>query len=74
MELYRLQLLQALSDNDKGSGSTFCMDFLGLILDDENLMSKVVLRDRVTFDVADRLNTHTSLIFCLQNPRASVEL
>lgn len=74
MKLCRLQLLQVLSDNDKEAGSTFYVDFLRLILDYENLMSEVVLSDRATFDVSDRLNTHNSLIFCLKNPRAFVSL
>jgi hypothetical protein len=52
MKLYRLQLLQVLSENDKGDRSTFYVDFLRLILDDENLIPKVVLSDKVTFDVS----------------------
>jgi hypothetical protein len=50
---YRLQLLQILSDNNKGASQTFCVNFLDLILDNENLMSVVVLSDRVTFSQSE---------------------
>jgi hypothetical protein len=62
MKLYRLQLHQVLSEDDKGDRSAFYVDFLGLILDDENHMPKVVLSDRATFDVSDRLNTIPSFV------------
>jgi hypothetical protein len=59
MKPYRLQLLQALSDNDKGACSTFCVDFQSMISDNENLISKVVLNDEVTFHVSGRVNIHS---------------
>jgi hypothetical protein len=58
MTPYELQLFQAPSDNDKEALSIFCVDFLGMILDDKNLKPKVVFRDEVTFHVSGKINRH----------------
>jgi hypothetical protein len=52
MKPYGLQVLQAVNNNDKEDCSTFCVNFVGMISDDENLMSKVVFSDEATFHPA----------------------
>jgi hypothetical protein len=74
MKPYKLQLFQVPSDNDNEAFSTFCVYFLGMTLDDENLMLKVVFCDEMTFHVSGKINTHNCHTLTLQNPRASAEL
>lgn len=69
-----MQLLQALTDNDKEALSTFCVDFLDMTSDDESLMSNVVFSVEATFHASDEVNTHHCRVCSLENPRASLEL
>jgi hypothetical protein len=70
MKPYRLQLLQALSNNDKVDHSTFGANLLDTS-DHENLMSKVVFCNQETFHLSGKVNTHNCHIWTLQNPRSA---
>jgi hypothetical protein len=63
MKPYRLQLLQAVSENDKEARTTFCVDCLGVISGVENLMSMVVFNDKATFHVSGKVNAHNCCIW-----------
>jgi hypothetical protein len=71
---YRLQLLQAVSENDKEAHTTFCVDFLGVKSAVENLMFVVVFSDKAIFHVSGKVNVHNCCIWALQNPRTSEKL
>jgi hypothetical protein len=73
MTPYGLQLLQALSNNDKQDFSTFCVNFLDRI-SDKNLMSKAIFSDELTFHLSGNVNKHNCRIWALHNPRATVAL
>jgi hypothetical protein len=73
MKPYRLQLLQAVSENDKAH-TAFCVDLLGVKSAVESLMSMVVFSDKAIVHVSGKVNVRNCCIWALQNPRTSVKL
>jgi hypothetical protein len=69
---YKLQLLQALKQNDKVERLSFC-ESMQVLIEDENFLQRMVFSDEATFHLCGKVNRHNVRIWGSENPHAYVE-
>lgn len=71
---YKLQLVQALTENDKEVRKQFCEFLIHDLDNDESFLSKIVFSDEETFHINDRVNRHNVRIWRPFNQHATIEV
>ena len=72
MKPYKLQLVQAITDNDKRTREQFCVDMQEKLEEDE-FLERLVFSDEATFHTNGKVNKHNVRIWGEENPHATVE-
>ena len=65
---YRLQLVQALKNNDYLRRMEFCNQMMQMMEDNENFSSLVIFSDEATFHLNGKVNRHNVRIWGTENP------
>ncbi|PSN51130.1 hypothetical protein C0J52_21619 [Blattella germanica] len=73
MRPYKLQLLQALRQDDKRKRMAFCNENQNAIDSDNTFAERIVFSDEATFHVSGKVNKHNVRIWGLQNPHEHIE-
>ena len=60
---YKLQLVQALNDNDYQRRMEFCNEMLQMMEDNENFSSLLIFSDEATFHLNGKINKHNVRIW-----------
>ncbi|PNF43566.1 hypothetical protein B7P43_G03926 [Cryptotermes secundus] len=69
---YRLQLVQALTNDDKRKRMEFCDSMLEM-MEDETFMSRLIFSDEATFHLSGTVNLHNVRIWGTEHPHETVE-
>ncbi|PNF13977.1 hypothetical protein B7P43_G08668, partial [Cryptotermes secundus] len=73
LKVYKLFIVQHLTDADKVVRKGFCMQMFHRIQDDEKFLDSVIFSDESTFHVSGEVSTHNCRIWGSENPRVSLE-
>ncbi|PNF40249.1 hypothetical protein B7P43_G07078 [Cryptotermes secundus] len=69
---YRLQLVQALTNDDKRKRMEFCDSMLEM-MEDETFISRLIFSDEATFHLSGTVNRHNVRIWGTEHPHETVE-
>ena len=71
---YRLQLVQKLHLGDKETRHAFCGNLQALMINDDDLLAKLICSDEETFHLSGKVNRYIVRIRESENPHATLEV
>jgi hypothetical protein len=69
---YKLQMIQALTPNDKIVPHQFCVE-MQADMEDEDFVGRLVFTDQASFHVNEKVNRHNLRIWGTENPDSTIE-
>ena len=73
MKPYKLQLVQAITAEDKQKRKQFCVDMQEKLEEEDEFTKRLVFSDEATFHMNGKVNKHNVHIWGKENAHATVE-